>query len=294
MKRLLILSLIFMSILTISCDNNSKNIINNYISKVNVEEVKENINEYDTELLLEQYNNLNKEDKIIIDNLIKENVDNKYKEFCNGELEISETFEYVRRYENIKGVKEYINKIRSDMNEIIKNQDSIEESKKNYSIAEEFFYDESYENALDRYNKIVEQSEYYEDAQKKKEICESYIWEKAEEYFNKEWYGDAYDKYILLINSNKYSELAKKNIEIVSTELQKINKEKELKEKIENRNNLPEPWIGMLESQIDECSWGKPDKINETITKYKTTKQYVYSNNKYLYFDDGILTTIQK
>ena len=41
-----------------------------------------------------------------------------------------------------------------------------------------------------------------------------------------------------------------------------------------------------------ELSWGKPKKINETITSGLVSEQWVYSDN-YLYFEDGILTTIQ-
>ncbi|MEC8273781.1 MAG: hypothetical protein VXZ76_02955 [Bacteroidota bacterium] len=41
-----------------------------------------------------------------------------------------------------------------------------------------------------------------------------------------------------------------------------------------------------------ELSWGKPEKINETITSGQVSEQWVYSDN-YLYFENGILTTIQ-
>ena len=40
-------------------------------------------------------------------------------------------------------------------------------------------------------------------------------------------------------------------------------------------------------------SWGEPQSINKTTSKYGVNEQWVYGNGNYLYFDDGILTTIQ-
>ena len=41
------------------------------------------------------------------------------------------------------------------------------------------------------------------------------------------------------------------------------------------------------------ASWGKPYDINRTTNAYGTQEQYVYSLKKYLYFENGILTSIQ-
>lgn len=49
--------------------------------------------------------------------------------------------------------------------------------------------------------------------------------------------------------------------------------------------------IGMTKDMC-ELSWGKPDKINETITSEITSEQWVFADNT-LYFDNGILTAIQ-
>lgn len=49
--------------------------------------------------------------------------------------------------------------------------------------------------------------------------------------------------------------------------------------------------IGMTK-EMCELSWGKPQKINETVTAGRTLEQWVYKSN-YLYFDNGILTTMQ-
>jgi len=44
-----------------------------------------------------------------------------------------------------------------------------------------------------------------------------------------------------------------------------------------------------------ECilSWGKPEKINKTILGNVVSEQWVYSTSSYLYFKNGILTSIQ-
>jgi len=59
-----------------------------------------------------------------------------------------------------------------------------------------------------------------------------------------------------------------------------------------NKLLLGKVTIGMSK-EMCELSWGKPDNINSTISSGKKSEQWVYDNN-YLYFDNGVLTTIQK
>lgn len=40
-------------------------------------------------------------------------------------------------------------------------------------------------------------------------------------------------------------------------------------------------------------AWGRPSDINRTTTAYGVHEQWVYDSGNYLYFEDGILTTIQ-
>lgn len=51
--------------------------------------------------------------------------------------------------------------------------------------------------------------------------------------------------------------------------------------------------IGMTQQEVLDSSWGKPKSINKTTNQYGTHEQWVYSMTGYLYFDDGILTSIQ-
>lgn len=50
--------------------------------------------------------------------------------------------------------------------------------------------------------------------------------------------------------------------------------------------------IGMTKEMARE-SWGIPEDINKTTTQYGTFEQWVYGGGNYLYFDNGVLTTIQ-
>lgn len=51
--------------------------------------------------------------------------------------------------------------------------------------------------------------------------------------------------------------------------------------------------IGMTKDEVLGSSWGNPEDINKTTTQYGTHEQWVYGTRSYLYFDDGILTSIQ-
>lgn len=55
-----------------------------------------------------------------------------------------------------------------------------------------------------------------------------------------------------------------------------------------------EPEIGMTANEVENSTWGKPTKINKTITKYGVHEQWVYSSGRYVYLDDGVVTSIQE
>ncbi|MEK4049950.1 hypothetical protein [Bacillus sp. FSL K6-2839] len=69
----------------------------------------------------------------------------------------------------------------------------------------------------------------------------------------------------------------------------------ERKKQIEDRTIDPQSVsIGMTEDDVLLNGWGRPAKVNTNVTKNRTLKQWVYKGNKYLYFEDGILTSISK
>ena len=53
----------------------------------------------------------------------------------------------------------------------------------------------------------------------------------------------------------------------------------------------------MTADEVKNSTWGEPSDINKTTTKYGVREQWVYrssSKTKYIYFEDGIVTTIQE
>lgn len=51
--------------------------------------------------------------------------------------------------------------------------------------------------------------------------------------------------------------------------------------------------VGMTKDQVLNSTWGKPKDKNKTTTANGVSEQWVYSGYRYLYFENGILTTIQ-
>lgn len=51
--------------------------------------------------------------------------------------------------------------------------------------------------------------------------------------------------------------------------------------------------IGMTQEEVLLSSWGRPTKVNRTISASGVNEQWVYEGFNYLYFRDGVLTTIQ-
>ena len=51
--------------------------------------------------------------------------------------------------------------------------------------------------------------------------------------------------------------------------------------------------VGMTTIQVLNSNWGKPEKVNRTVTQNGTNEQWVYGGNNYLYFENGKLTAIQ-
>ena len=72
---------------------------------------------------------------------------------------------------------------------------------------------------------------------------------------------------------------------------------------VDRKNRLEEAtrqgriFVGMSSDDVLK-SWGKPDKINKTLTSNNRREQWVYrrgriGNDDYVYLENGIVTTIQ-
>lgn len=61
----------------------------------------------------------------------------------------------------------------------------------------------------------------------------------------------------------------------------------------DDKDKKTAPKIGMTAEEVRNSTWGKPESINTTETASHISEQWVYSNNRYVYLEDGIVTTIQ-
>jgi hypothetical protein len=51
-------------------------------------------------------------------------------------------------------------------------------------------------------------------------------------------------------------------------------------------------WIG-AEAAVAEVAWGRPTRVNRTLTAAGTREQSIYGDRQYIYVDNGIITAIQ-
>lgn len=88
--------------------------------------------------------------------------------------------------------------------------------------------------------------------------------------------------------------------EIIDDKTLRTNDTHIIYKKISDSTDIPKqkevivPKIGMTAEEVNGSIWGKPDKINKTTTKYGVSEQWCYSDNRYVYLDDGIVTAIQE
>lgn len=91
-------------------------------------------------------------------------------------------------------------------------------------------------------------------------------------------YGESYAKFLITKNDRTIE-----RFETLSLKYGKENAKLIIESKVR---------IGWSSDMCRE-SWGKPDRINRTTTAWGVHEQWVYGYNNYLYFEKGILTTIQ-
>ncbi len=56
----------------------------------------------------------------------------------------------------------------------------------------------------------------------------------------------------------------------------------------------PEPAIGMTKDEVEDSTWGSPSKINKDTYSWGITEQWVYNDRGYIYFENGIVTSISE
>ncbi|ANY70444.1 hypothetical protein BBD42_31060 [Paenibacillus sp. BIHB 4019] len=101
-----------------------------------------------------------------------------------------------------------------------------------------------------------------------------------------------------LKSSKNYSEslnefLSIRDYKDSEAQIKEVTNLKEYYEDSYQRPEIKSPSVGMTKQEVLDSTWGKPIDINKTTTKYGVSEQWVYKNYKYIYFEDGIVTTIQ-
>lgn len=70
--------------------------------------------------------------------------------------------------------------------------------------------------------------------------------------------------------------------------------EKESERQEEREYLANEPSIGMTKDEVKRSNWGSPKEINKTTYAWGVTEQWVYSGNRYIYFEEGVVTAISE
>lgn len=114
-------------------------------------------------------------------------------------------------------------------------------------------------------------------------------------------WNDLYTSYKLLTEiDSEYngvlSEQIDKYILLQSGGLDKIKKEmKDIKGYIRFEANVPSPpRIGMNTEEVKESTWGEPQKTNKYTFENRIEEQWVYSNYRYIYLENGVVTAIKE
>ena len=50
----------------------------------------------------------------------------------------------------------------------------------------------------------------------------------------------------------------------------------------------------MTAEEVYASTWGRPQKVNRTTTASVIREQWVYSGYRYIYFENGVVTSIQE
>lgn len=58
--------------------------------------------------------------------------------------------------------------------------------------------------------------------------------------------------------------------------------------------NKEKPQIGMTADEVLQSTWGKPEDINKSTYAWGVEEQWCYSNYRYIFFEDGFVTSIHE
>ncbi len=248
--------------------------------------------------------------------LNNKHIENNYKNINNymESIKYINENDYINAYIELNKAKEEdtTNVYDECQNKISEIQDkSIQQA---LQTANEFINDNDYksaQNTLFDFKDIgnAEITDLYNSVSKHIEIDEALA--KAREYMNQNNYSSVMSTLSNLLNENnaEINELynnAKTEKERIEAERkaqeeaeEKARAKKEAEEKAKEeaeekaRKKREGVTIGMTQQDVLDSMWGKPQSVNRTVTSGHVYEQWVYGYPNYLYFTDGILTSIQ-
>lgn len=75
---------------------------------------------------------------------------------------------------------------------------------------------------------------------------------------------------------------------------QRTEKYEKTSDKLMSTEDYKDPAIGMTEEEVLNSTWGEPQKKNKHTYSWGTSEQWVYPHNRYIYFEDEIVTSISE
>lgn len=133
------------------------------------------------------------------------------------------------------------------------------------------------------------------------------IYQKGIEFYDDGDHETAYWRYFRVMYLNldssngSYDEMMEYYRNSRNNTEEYIEREKErevtrkVKEEQEREARTPkEPAIGMTKDEVLSSTWGKPEKKNIDEYEWGTREQWVYSKNRYIYLENGIVTSISR
>lgn len=202
-----------------------------------------------------------------------------------------------------KAVEYFENSNKSGSNDMIDMVNTYEDALLDYKY-------KLYKNVYDKLSLIDKEFPKYKECQKlidesKKYLIDEKLQEAKDNYSNGE-YIEAYDSLKVVLGYEEkqvealqlqytYAKQAEQMentlVEEKAQEEAKIAKKEAEAEKVRKKSEGVR--IGMTKQDVLDSSWGAPNDINKTTNEYGTSEQWCYNNYNYLYFEDGILTSIQ-
>ena len=228
------------------------------------------------------------------------------------------------RIENIKSGNEdkqlltMLNTIKEDFSSDTTSNTILQEIEEKYLIAnsysninksDEYIQEQNYKGAFDLLNTVITQNKDKNQdiidiaTNKQSEIKDKafeQIINEAQTQINKQDYSSAQR------TLEYYKDLGNQTIldmyNSATNEINRIEAERKAQEEAERKQREAEEkarkksqgvTIGMTQQEVLDSMWGEPERINRTVTENHVYEQWVYGYPNYLYFTDGILTSIQ-